>query len=78
MDVPNIVVTRGAWDGCGEVTDALLCLLAGLGTAYDEDHTLLIAWPAQRALVVVDLTVGTSRIIPWLPGVAGPADLVIR
>jgi uncharacterized protein (UPF0303 family) len=59
-----------------DIADA--SLLAGLGTAYDEDHTLLIAWAAQRSLVAVDLTAGTSRIIPWLAGAAGPADIVVR
>jgi YVTN family beta-propeller protein len=53
-------------------------LLAGLGVSFDEDHTVLIAWPATRALVAVDLAAKTSRVIPWLEGVAGPADVVIR
>jgi len=59
-----------------DIADA--SLLAGLGVSFDEDHTVLIAWPAQRALVAVDLTAKTSRVIPWLEGVAGPADVIIR
>ncbi len=53
-------------------------LLAGMGVSFDEDHTVLITWPAQRALVAVDLHTKTSRVIPWLSGVAGPADVIVR
>lgn len=53
-------------------------LLAGLGAAYDEDHTLLIAWASQRALVRVDLDARTARAVPWLAGAANPSDVVFR
>ncbi|MET0287013.1 MAG: hypothetical protein ABW352_21195 [Polyangiales bacterium] len=52
-------------------------LLSALGAAYDGDHTAVLAWPGKKALVVVDLTAKTSRLIDWLPE-AGPADVTFR
>jgi hypothetical protein len=52
-------------------------LLTALGLAYDEDHTVVLAWPGKRALVTVDLNAKTSHVIDWLPE-AGPADVAFR
>ena len=59
-----------------DIEDATL--LSALGIAYDGDHTALIAWPRQRALVAVDLNAGTSKVIPWLIDQPGPAGAVFR
>ncbi len=57
-----------------EIDVAAASLLAALGAAYDGDHTLVLAVPGKKQLVLVDLDTKASRSIDWLPQ-TGPADV---
>jgi hypothetical protein len=58
-----------------EIGDANL--LSAIGLAFDGEATALIAWPARRALVRVDLDARTTTVIPWQDR-AGPTEIALR
>jgi hypothetical protein len=52
-------------------------LLGAYGISLDEDGRLLMAVPALRQVVVVDLGTGGAFGVPWEMDVAGPTDIIL-
>ncbi len=52
-------------------------LLGAYGISLDEDGRLLMAVPALRQVVVVDLVTGSAFGVPWEMDVAGPTDIIL-
>lgn len=52
-------------------------LLGAYGISLDEDGRLLMAVPALRQVVVVDLGTGSAFGVPWEMDVAGPTDIIL-
>jgi hypothetical protein len=52
-------------------------LLGAYGISVDEDGRLLMAVPALRQVVVVDLDAASAFSTPWELDVAGPTDIIL-
>ena len=52
-------------------------LLGAYGISLDEKGRLLMAVPALRQVIVVDLDAGSAVAIPWEMEVAGPTDIIL-
>ena len=52
-------------------------LLGAYGISVDKDGRLLMAVPALRQVVVVDLDAASAFAVPWEMDVAGPTDIIL-
>jgi hypothetical protein len=52
-------------------------LLGAYGISIDQKGRLLMAVPALRQVVVVDLEAGSALAVPWGIEVAGPTDIIL-